>query len=110
MTESGVTIVDFNAMSEAINGYRQNVSNINTILTALQAVQKALAVGNVFTGGAATTVLEAINTYIGVLNKATESLNGLIQVLQSKLESYQQADQQAQSIAASIEQAQWADV
>ena len=110
MTDAGVTIVDFQSMAEAINSYRQKISAITNIVQSLQTTQAALAAGNVFTGGAATAVLEAINTYITVMNKAIENLDIIVGVLQGKLESYQQAHQQAMSIASSIEQVQGADV
>ncbi len=110
MTETGVTIIDFNAMSEAISTYQQKVSSLNSVLQTMQAIQKALEVANIFSGGAATIVIEAIKKYISSLNSSIENLNQIIQQLQKKLESYQQAHQQAVNLANSIEQAQWAEV
>lgn len=110
MTESGVTIVDFGAMSEAISQYKQKVSTLQSIVSALQAVQTALQVANVFSGGAAEAIIQAIKNYISTTNKAIENLNQVIQQLQTKLESYQQAHQEAVNLASSLEAAQWSEV
>ena len=77
MTETGVTIVDFEAMTQAISAYQQKSSAISGIVQALQATQAALSAANVFTGGAATSVMEAIATYINVLNQAIDKLDAL---------------------------------
>ena len=110
MTESGVTIVDFNAMSEAISQYKTKVSSLQNIVSALQGIQTALQVANVFTGGAAEAIIQAIKNYISTTNKAIENLNQVIQQLQSKLEAYQQAHQEALNIANTVETAQWSEV
>lgn len=110
MTETGVTIIDFNAMSEAISTYQQKVSQLNSVLQTMQTIQKVLEVASIFSGGAAQAIVEAIKKYISSLNSAIENLNQVIQQLQQKLENYQQAHQQALNAANSIEQAQWADV
>jgi uncharacterized protein YukE len=108
--ELDVTIIDFGAMSEAITQYKQTVDTIAGIIEAVQAVQAALQVGNIFTGGAATAVLEAIKTYINVMNTALDNLNQLIEALTNKLETYEAAHNDAVNIAGSIEQAVWAEV
>ena len=110
MTESGVTIVDFGAMSEAINQYKQKVSTLTSIVEALQAIQTALQVANVFTGGAAEAIVQAIKNYISTTNKAIENLNQVIQQLQNKLETYQKAHQDAVNLASNVEVAQWSEV
>lgn len=108
--ESGTTIVDFQAMAEAISGYKQKVNSITEIMQALQAISKALQAANIFTGGAATAFIQAIEQTVTAMNAAIQSLNAIINMLQGKLDSYQAADKQAQSIAAGIEKAQWSEV
>lgn len=105
-----VTIVDFGMMSEAIQRYQNTVKTIQGIIEAYQAIMKALQVAQVFTGGAASTVLAAVQQYINVMNDALANLNEIIQALQTKLDNYQAAHQEATNIASSIQQATWASV
>lgn len=108
--ELDVTIIDFGAMQEAIQQYEATVKTISGILEAVSAIYKALATANVFTGGAATAVLAAIQQYITIMDQALQNLNKLIDALRHKLETYQAANDAAASIAGGIEQAVWADV
>jgi uncharacterized protein YukE len=110
MTDAGVTIVDFGAMAEAVAQYHQKVAAITGILEAVTTVQRSLSAANFFTGGAASSVLAAIQGYIQVMQQALENLNAIIDFLQGKLDAYQAAHNQAVQIAGAIEQAQWADV
>lgn len=108
--DTGTTIVDFQAMTEAISSYKQKVTSITDITQALQAISKALSAANIFTGGAATAFIQSIETTIQAMNGSITSLNGIIQMLQGKLDAYQAADKAAASIADSIEKAQWTEV
>ena len=109
MADNETTIVDFAAMAEAISGYKSKVTSITDIMSALQAVSKALGVANIFTGGAATAFIQSIESTCTALSGAIESLNGIVSMLQGKLDAYQAADKAAESIASSIEQAQWTE-
>lgn len=106
----GTTIVDFQAMAEAISSYTQKVNSITNIMQALQAISKALSAANIFTGGAATAFIASINSTVAALEGAITSLNAIISMLQGKLDAYQAADKAAASIADAIEQAQWSEV
>ena len=108
--EITVTIVDFGLMSEAIQRYHKTVQMISDIIEAYQAIMKALQAAQVFTGGAASGVIAAIQTYINAMQQALENLNQLIDALQKKLDTYQAADAQAKNIASGVQQAVWSEV
>lgn len=110
MADNETTIVDFAAMAEAISSYKNKVNSITDIMSALQAISKALQVANIFTGGAATAFIESIESTVQACSGAIQSLNGIVNMLQGKLDAYQAADKEAQSIASSIEAAQWSEV
>lgn len=110
MADNETTIVDFAAMAEAISGYKNKVNSITDIMSALQAISKALQVANIFTGGAATVFIQSIDSTVQALQGAIQSLNGIVSMLQGKLDAYQAADKAAESIASSIEAAQWSEV
>lgn len=110
MADNETTIVDFAAMAEAISGYKTKITSITDIMSALQAISKALQVANIFTGGAATSFIQSIESTVQALDGAIQSLNGIVNMLQGKLDAYQAADKEAQSIASSVEAAQWSDV
>ncbi len=110
MTENGVTVVDFAAMSEAVNTYKQKTTAIQNIMQALKTVQTALSAANIFTGGAASSMIAAIGSYITALEGATTSLNGLVKLLEDKMTKYQQANKQAEAVANAIEAPQWSEV
>ena len=107
MTENGVTVVDFAAMSEAISGYKQKVNGIQSIMQAMQAIQAALSAANIFTGGAASSMIATIGAYVKALEGA--SLSGVVKLLEDKLAKYQEADKKAAAVAESIETAQWSE-
>ena len=108
--EITVTIVDFGLMSQAIEGYQRVSKNIQTIIDAYQAILKVLQAAQVFTGGAASSVIAAVQAYIEAMNQAKANLDELVKVLSQKLENYKAADQQAQSIASGVQTAQWQSV
>ena len=108
--EITVTIVDFGLMQSAIDGYKKVSQQIQAIIDAYQAILKALQVAQVFTGGAASTMIATINTYVQAMNQAKQNLDELVNVLSTKLENYQAADKQAQSIASGAQQAVWQEV
>jgi len=110
MADSDITIVDFQAMTEAISSYTTKVTHITNIMNSLSAISKALAVGNIFTGGAATSFIAAIETTVETMNEAISALNLLIQMLQGKLDAYTAADKAASMAANAIEKAQWTEV
>ncbi len=109
MTENGVTVVDFAAMSEAISGYKQKVNGIQSIMQAMQAIQAALSAANIFTGGAASSMIATIGAYVKALEGAMTSLSGVVKLLEDKLAKYQEADKKAAAVAESIETAQWSE-
>ena len=108
--ETETTIVDFAAMAEAISGYKNKITSITDIMSALQAISKALQVANIFTGGAATAFIESIESTVQAMQGAIQSLNGIVSMLQGKLDTYQAADKAAEALASSIEKAQWSEV
>lgn len=110
MAENETTIVDFAAMSEAIGSYKQKVTSIQGIMQAMQGIQTALQAANIFTGGAASSMIATIGTYIKALEGATTSLNGVVKLLEDKMQKYEQADKAATDIANNIETAQWSEV
>ncbi len=110
MTENGVTIVDFAAMSEAVNGYKQKTNTLQTIMQALQGVQAALSAANIFTGGAASSMIATIGAYIKAIEAAINSLNSVVKLLEDKLTKYQEADKKAAAVAESIELPSWSEV
>lgn len=110
MAENETTIVDFAAMAEAIGGYKQKVTGIQGIMQAMQSIQAALSAANIFTGGAATSMIATIGTYIKALDGAIGSLNGVVKLLEDKMEKYEAADKAAEAVANGIEQAQWSEV
>ena len=67
MADNETTIVDFAAMAEAISGYKNKVNSITDIMSALQAISKALQVANIFTGGAATAFIQSIDSTVQAL-------------------------------------------
>ena len=110
MTSSGVTVIDFNEMQSAIQAYRQKSQQIMQIIEAVEKILSALQMANVFSGGAASSVIAAFKQYKQVLQLAKANLDKLIDLLEGKLTNYQNAHTQANSIAGSIQQAQWNDV
>lgn len=110
MAENETTIVDFAAMSEAISNYKQKVTSIQGIMQAMQTIQTALSAANIFTGGAATSMIATIGSYIKALEGAMGSLNGVVKLLEDKMQKYEAADKAAEGIANNIEQAQWSEV
>lgn len=111
-SNTGTTIVDFEAMSSAIASYQEKVKHIESIIQSLEAIAAALGVANVFSGGAASTFLTAVASTIKAMHEAMNALNAIIQGLQGKLDSYQAADKAAASIANAIkiEAPVWSDV
>lgn len=108
--EITVTIVDFGLMSDALARYRKISQDIQGIIDVYQAIMKALQAAQVFTGGAASGVIAAINTYIQVMNRAKANLDQLVDALQKKLDTYQAADTQAKNISSGVQQAVWQEV
>lgn len=108
-SENGVTIVDFQSMNEAVNSYKKDVSSIQNIMQVMKGIQTALSASNIFTGGAATTMITAIGAYITALEGATGSLNGVIKLLEDKLTKYQEANKQAEAAANAIEMPTWSE-
>ena len=77
---------------------------------AMQGIQTALSVANIFSGGAASSMIATIGTYIKALEGAMGSLNGVVKLLEDKMAKYEQADKAAAAVAENIEQAQWSEV
>ena len=107
---NGTTIVDFQAMSEAISSFKTGVNNMNTIVTALRAAAKALTAANVFSGGAASAFIAALESEATATEAASTSLDAIVNMLSQKLETYKTKNQEAQAIAENIQQAQWSEV
>ncbi len=108
--EITVTIVDFGLMQQAIDGYKKVSSEIQAIIDAYQLILKALQVAQVFTGGAASATIAAIQALVNAMNEAKANLDELVNALSQKLENYQAADTQAQQIAGNAQQAVWQTV
>ena len=108
--EITVTIVDFGLMQQAIEGYKKVSNNIQAIIDVYQAILSALRVAQVFTGGAATSMIETIQTMVKAMDDAKANLDQLVATLSQKLENYQAADAQAQQIASGAQQAVWQTV
>ena len=109
VTEEGVTVVDSQAMGEAVNSYKKNVTEIQNIMQAMKGIQTALSAANIFTGGAASTMITAIGAYVTALEGATGSLNGVIKILEGKIAKYNEAEKNAAAEANSIEPVSWPD-
>lgn len=108
--EISVTIVDFGLMEQAIAAYKKASSDIQAIIDAYQLILKALQVAQVFTGGAASAEIAAIQVLVNAMNEAKANLDELVNVLSQKLENYRAADAQAQQIASGAQQAVWQTV
>lgn len=110
MADNETTIVDFAAMGEAISNYKQKVTAIQGIMQAMQGIQTALQAANIFTGGAASSMIATIGSYIKALEGAMGSLNGVVKLLEDKMQKYDAADKAASEIANNVETAQWSEV
>lgn len=110
MAENETTIVDFAAMGEAINSYKQKVTSVTSIMQAMQGIQTALSVANIFSGGAATTMIATIGAYVKALEGAIGSLNGVVKMLEDKMQKYEEADKAAAAVADAVEAPQWSEV
>lgn len=109
MTEEGVTVVDSQAMGEAVNSYKKEITSIQNIMQAMKSIQAALSAANIFTGGAASTMITAIGAYITALDGATGSLNGVVKILEDKITKYNEAEKNAAATADTIEPVSWPD-